>query len=484
MRIGPATARSRVGSSGGGKNASGTSAGLRGGVLRGSRGGIRLTRRARIIGRTMVGAASALVLVAAALGWYLHTAVLGSLATSHALSGLSGSSGGGVNILLMGLDSRRDMDGGPLSPAVLAQLHAGSSSDVGGYNTNTLILLHVPADGSRAVALSIPRDDYVTLPDGLGQNKIKEAYGLAKAQAETTASNKGTTDPSALEQLGREAGRRAAVEAVEQLLGVNVDHFAEINLVGFYDLANAIGGVQVCLNAPVDDSYSGAHFPAGVQTLDGAQALAFVRQRHGLVNGDLDRTHRQQAFLASAAHKLETEGVFDSLGKLSALIGVAQKDVVVDSGFDVLSFLTRAQAVTSGNVTFYTLPIKGYATIGGESVNLIDPEQIRQITQRLLAGESPDGGPTPSGSMSVQDTGADGAGADNADTANGADDSSDGQAPAQTNQTAGVADSGPAIPQVQSAQQPVQPNTGSGGAAGSGANQTAFTPPPGVPCVD
>ncbi|HEY3866899.1 MAG TPA: LCP family protein [Actinocrinis sp.] len=434
----------------------------------------------------MVGTASALVLVAAGLGWYLHTAILGSLATSHALAGLSGSSGGSVNILLMGLDSRRDMDGGPLTPGVLAQLHAGSSSDVGGYNANTLILLHVPADGSRAVALSIPRDDYVTLPDGLGQNKIKEAYGLAKAQAESTASEAGNTDSAALEQLGREAGRRAAVQAVEQLLGVNVDHFAEVNLVGFYDLANAIGGVQVCLNAPVDDSYSGAHFPAGVQTLDGAQALAFVRQRHGLTNGDLDRTHRQQAFLASAAHKLETEGVFDSLGRLSALIGVAKKDVVVDSGFDVLSFLTRAQALTSGDVTFYTLPIKGFATVGGESVNLIDPDQVRETAQRLLAGEPPDPTPTASGSTAGQGAGA-GAGADNADDSGGDDasgGSSSGQTPGRPGQTAGAAASGPAIPQVQAEQQTVQPNAGGGGAAGSGAIRASFTPPPGVPCVD
>jgi LCP family protein required for cell wall assembly len=401
------------------------------------------------------------------------------------------------------------MDGGPLAPSVLAQLHAGASSDVGGYNTNTLILLHVPADGSRAVALSIPRDDYVTLPDGLGQNKIKEAYGLAKAQAESAASNAGTTDPAALEQLGREAGRRAAVEAVEQLLGVNVDHFAEINLVGFYDLANAIGGVQVCLNAPVDDSYSGADFPAGVQTLDGAQALAFVRQRHGLANGDLDRTHRQQAFLASAAHKLETEGVFDSLGKLSALIGVAQKDVVVDSGFDVLSFLTRAQAVTSGNVTFYTLPIKGYATIDGESVNIIDPEQVRETAQRLLAGESPDSGATESGdggtaqdaagsSADSADSAGGGNGADGAGGASGAGGSSADQASGLPNRAASVPVSGPAIPQAQGEQQADQQagqgTSGSGGAAragsgsgagsGAGASQAAFTPPPGVPCVN
>lgn len=353
---------------------------------------LRLTRRARVLGRTLFGAASALVLVAAALGWYLHSSVLGRLATSHALAGLGGSGhpDGDVNVLLMGLDSRRDNQGNDLSPAILQQLHAGSSSDVGGYNTNTLILLHVPADGSRAVALSIPRDDYVNLPEGLGEHKIKEAYGRAKASAENAGRSTGTADRAALEQLGREAGRHAAIDAVQQLLGVTVDHFAEINLAGFYDLANALGGVQVCLREPVRDWYSGADFPAGVQTLNGAQALAFVRQRHGLANGDLDRTHRQQAFLASAVHKLRQSGVFDDLDKVGALLDVARKDVVVDSDFDLLSFMQQAGAVTSGNVTFYTLPIQGFATEGGESVNVIDPVQVRTVAQRLLAGASVD----------------------------------------------------------------------------------------------
>ena len=332
------------------------------------------------------------MLVAAALGWYLHSSVLGGLATSHALVGLSGGGhpDGDINVLLMGLDSRKDNQGNDLPPAILQQLHAGSSSDVGGYNTNTLILLHVPADGSRAVALSIPRDDYVDLPEGLGKHKIKEAYGRAKASAESTASVAGTTDRATLEQLGREAGRHAAIDAVQQLLGVAVDHFAEINLAGFYDLANALGGVQVCLREPVHDWYSGADFPAGLQTLNGAQSLAFVRQRHGLTNGDLDRTHRQQAFLASAVHRLRASGVFDDLSKVGALLDVARKDVVVDSGFDLMSFMQQAGAVTAGNVTFYTLPIQGFATEDGESVNIIDPAQVRTVAQRLLSGASAD----------------------------------------------------------------------------------------------
>lgn len=418
----------------------------------------------------LFGAASALVLAAAAAGWYLHSSVLAGLASSHALVGLGGSGhpDGDVNVLLMGLDSRRDNQGNDLPPAILQQLHAGSSSDVGGYNTNTLILLHVPADGSRAVALSIPRDDYVNLPEGLGEHKIKEAYGRAKANAENVARSAGTTDRAALEQVGREAGRHAAIDAVQQLLGVTVDHFAEINLAGFYDLANAIGGVQVCLRQPVHDWYSGADFPAGMQTLDGAQSLAFVRQRHGLTNGDLDRTHRQQAFLASAMHKLRSAGVLDDLGKVGALLDVARKDVVVDSGFDVLSFMRQAGAVTSGNVTFYTLPIQGFATEDGESVNLIDPGQVRTVAQRLLAGE-------------------------NADVASASTSASAG---ANTNvQTRAV--SGPAIPQAEgeivtpsatpmrrSAPVHAARAVAKAASAASPAQVPTVTAPPGVPCVD
>jgi LCP family protein required for cell wall assembly len=351
---------------------------------------LRLTRRARIIGRGFFGAASALVLLASGVGWYLHDDVLGALSSSSAMAGLGGRSGGDVNILLMGLDSRKDLNGNDLPGAILDRLHAGSSSDVGGYNTNTLILLHVPADGSRAVALSIPRDDYVDLPDGMGEHKIKEAYGRAKAAAEDAAQAEGTTDRAGLELAGREAGRRAAVQAVDSFLGVTVDHFVEINLAGFYDLATALGGVPVCLREPAQDSYSGADFPAGVQTLDGAQSLAFVRQRHGLTNGDLDRTHRQQAFLASAAHKLQSEGVFEDLSKVQSLLNVARRDVVVDSGFDLLSFVQHAGSVASGNVEFYTLPIAGFATVNGEAVNLVDVEQVRKTTARLLAGLAPD----------------------------------------------------------------------------------------------
>lgn len=344
-------------------------------------------------------ALSVLVAVAAAGAFYIAHTAGKAVPRSQALKGAPQSLHGDTNILLLGLDSRRANDGSDLPRKLLDLLHVGSSSEVGGYNTNTMILIHIPAGGGRAVAISIPRDDYVEVP-GLGMKKIKEAYGLVKYTSETQLVKQGIPNPQR-EFLSREAGRTATITTIHNLLGVPIDHFAEVNLVGFYDLATALGGVQVCLKHAVDDSqYSGAVFPAGVQTITGADALKFVRQRHGLPEGDLDRTHRQQAFITGVITKLRSEGIFGDLGKISALLNVAKKDVVIDSGWDVLGFLPEAKSLTGGHITFYTLPIEGFASRNGQSVNLVDPVKVKAFVQALFYPSKA----TPSASPSASST--------------------------------------------------------------------------------
>jgi len=323
---------------------------------------------------------------------------------SHALNGAPQSSGGDTNILLLGLDSRRANDGSNLPRKLLNLMHVGSTSSVGGYNTNTMILIHIPAGGKKAVAVSIPRDDYVDVP-GQRPKKIKEAYGYAKYFSESALYKQGVKNPE-LESLSREAGRTATIKTISQFLQVPIDHFAEVNLVGFYDLANAVGGIQVCLNNAVNDSqYSGAVFPAGLQTITGVDALKFVRQRHGLPNGDLDRTHRQQAFITGVITKFRSQGIFGDIGKLSALLNVAKKDVVIDSGWNVLGFLPQAKALTGGNITFHTLPIEGYAMINGQSVNQVDLPTVRKFVKDLFyppkATASPSASPKPTKSAKI-----------------------------------------------------------------------------------
>ena len=354
---------------------------------------VRVNSRGLAALKGLLALVSALVLFVTGYGWHAYQSLSSGLTKSDALTGTGTSStNGDTNILVMGLDSRLDQNGNPLPRDVLAQLHAGDSSD-GGYNTNVLMLLHVPAGGGRAQAISIPRDDYVTLPgapDGVSKQKIKQAYGLAKDAAERKLRTRGVVDQSALEQQGREAGRKEELETVEDFLGgVSIDHFVEVTLVGFYDLAKALGSVTVCLAGPTQDSYSGAKFAKGHQQLDAAQALAFVRQRRDYVHPDLnftdlDRERRQQAFLSSAAYQLRSAGTFADPARLNALIDVAKRDVVIDNEFDLLGFLQRSPSLLDGNITFTTLPVKEFGQVDGQDVNLVDLAQVRATVRGLI----------------------------------------------------------------------------------------------------
>jgi LCP family protein required for cell wall assembly len=187
--------------------------------------------------------------------------------------------------------------------------------------------------------------------------------------------------------LGNEAGRRAAVATVEKLTGMHIDHFAEVNLDGFYELAKVVGGVEVCLNHAVRDPKSGARFHQGYQHLDAAQALSYVRQRDGLPNGDLDRTHRQQAFIDSVMHQLRTQGVLGDLTKVSALLSVAKQYVITDAGWNLLDFASQMRSLTSGNLVFRTLPITGFATIGGQDANVVSVPAIQAIVHAAFFPE-------------------------------------------------------------------------------------------------
>jgi LCP family protein required for cell wall assembly len=351
-----------------------------------SRQDARPTARRRLTGvwYAVTCLAAAAVLVISGFSYFVVRDVA-SIGSSHAIA--SGPSVGAQNILLMGLESRRDWNGNILPNSILAKLHAGNAQAVangeGGNDTNTLILIHIFAGGKKAVGFSIPRDDWVNFAGTVGpqqSGKIDQAYGVSMyyEQANLRQQNPGMGQDQ-LAFLGNEAGRRAAVATVEQLTGVHVDHFAEVNLDGFYELAKVFGGVEVCLNHNVYDPKSGAHFHKGYQHLDPAQSLSFVRQRDGLINGDLDRTHRQQAFIDSVMYQLRTEGALSDLSKVSALLSVAKRYVITDAGWNLLDFAAQMRGLTSRNLVFHTLPIKGYATIDGQDANVVNARYIQRI---------------------------------------------------------------------------------------------------------
>src|SRR6185312_9045914 len=324
----------------------------------------RSTRRIHAAGRVLAGLAAVAVLAVTAVGWAGYRNLSGSITTSQALVGGPESVGGAQNILIMGLDSRLDQHGQPLPEDIYDALHAGNET-VGGYNANVLIVLHLPGGNSPVSAVSAPRDDYVDLPgcpSGICKGKIKQAYGLAYRQSMDSLSD--NMAQSSREQKAREAGRKAEIDTVRRLLGVPIDHFVEVTLGAFFQIAQVVQPITVCLNNDTSDSYSGADFHRGVQQIDAAQAMAFVRQRrdeNDQLFTDMDRTRRQQAFIVSLVTALRHGGALSSPSSLRNLLQVAQQNIAVDDGFGLAGFVDQAASLTDSSLTLYTLPISNSA---------------------------------------------------------------------------------------------------------------------------
>src|ERR1700721_4637041 len=293
-----------------------------------------------------------------------------------------GGEDGAIDILLVGMDSRADAHGNPLSAQELATLRAG---DEVASNTDTIILVRIPDNGKSATAISIPRDTYVSAP-GLGKTKINGVYGQTKEEKRVSLVESGVAADEA-EREGTEAGREALIKTVADLTGVTVDHYAEIGLLGFSLITDALGGVNVCLKEPVFEPLSGADFPAGWQKLNGPQASSFVRQRHDLPRGDLDRVTRQQAVMASLAHEVISGKTLSSPATLNRLQSAIQRSVVLSSGWDIMDFVNQLQKLAGGKVAFATIPVldeSGWSDDGMHSVVRIDPHQVQDWVAGLL----------------------------------------------------------------------------------------------------
>jgi len=296
--------------------------------------------------------------------------------------------GSAQNILIVGNDDRDTA-----SNAELAQL--GTTRDGGSYNTDTMMLLHVPADGSKATVISFPRDSYVAIP-GHGMNKLNSAY------------------PDGMNDSHGDKGKAASLleTTIEDLTGLKIDHFVQVDLLGFYRISNAIGGVSVCLTqgarparttgemgAGIDSgyepngsfvkSYTGINLPAGTTSVKGLQALAFVRQRHGLPHGDLDRIKRQQYFLSAVFRKLVSGGTLLNPIKLQNLLKAVTKSLTMDESLDPLKLAQQMQDLTAGNVTFTTIPTLGdnpNSPVG--DVVMVNTAAMPDFINRLIGNSS------------------------------------------------------------------------------------------------
>ena len=338
---------------------------------------------------------SFMVLVGSGWAWATYSTFTSNISRVDAIAKNSGAAtrnidGAAQNILIVGNDDRDSA-----TNAELAQL--GTTRDGGSYNTDTMMLMHIPADGSKATVISFPRDSYVAIP-GHGMNKLNAAYP------------DGVHDSNG----NKAAGAALLVQTIQNLTGLSIDHFVQVDLLGFYRISNAIGGVSVCLNSAMGPaaaygqtgngldsgfepngtfvySYSGINLRKGINTIKGKQALAFVRQRHGLPGGDLDRIKRQQYFLSAVFRKLSSGGVLLNPFKLQALLKSVTRSVTMDRTLDPLKLAQQMQNLTAGNVRFTTIPVAGdnpNSPVG--DVVLVDTVAMPGFINTLIGANTPD----------------------------------------------------------------------------------------------
>jgi LCP family protein required for cell wall assembly len=305
--------------------------------------------------RLSIAVLSFMLMVGSGLAWATFKNFTNNVPHGAAVPGLAKGQhdidGSDTDVLLVGNDSRAGA-----SKAELKALKAGGNE--GGVNTDTMMVLHIPASGAAPTLISIPRDSWVSIP-GYGKGKLNSAYGSAYSQAK---------DAHRSEKDAESAGLLETIKTIDGLTGLHIDHYMQVNLLGFYRISNAIGGVTVCLNAAQNaqtDSdqfgkgYSGIDLPKGISVIKGKQALAFVRQRHGLPNGDLDRIKRQQYFLASAFSKITTAGVLLNPFKLHDLLDAVGNSLMTDPSLDLLSLARQIQSVATGKIKYLTVPNLG-----------------------------------------------------------------------------------------------------------------------------
>lgn len=299
----------------------------------------------------LVGVATVLAVVAAAF--------VGSLARSfdtHAeaiadpfpAGARPAPSGDAENVLLIGSDSRAGLD--------------PDGDRAAGGRSDTLMLAHVPADRQHVYLMSIMRDSWVDVP-GHGQAKINAAYSWG--------------------------GVPLTVQTVEQLLDVRIDHVAEVDLAGFADMTDALGGVTV--QSPQDFTARGHRFVRGANRLDGEQALAFVRERYAFADADHTRVRNQQAFLRGVLDQVVSRGTLTNPGRLQEFVTATSAHLAVDPGLDAAAIARLGwslRGIGPDDLVTFTMPTAGGGTTpDGQSFVSLDEHDRAAISTALRSDD-------------------------------------------------------------------------------------------------
>ncbi|MBM7775212.1 LCP family protein required for cell wall assembly [Actinokineospora baliensis] len=285
-------------------------------------------RRRRRKGRIALIALAVVVALLGGLWIYLENA----LNRVEALTDYEGrpAAGAGTNWLIVGSDSREE-----LSAEDEARLATG---DAKGKRTDTIMLMHLPDNGTKPTLVSLLRDSLVEIP-GKGQNKLNAAFAFG--------------------------GAPLLAKTVELSTGLRLDHYIEIGFGGFANVVDAVGGVEMCLAAPIDDPLAGINLPAGCQELDGANALGYVRTRKG-PRADLDRVIRQREFIGALTDKATSFSTLVNPFRLFPLLSSAPDAVTLDEGDHLHNLPGLAFAMGAGDgLTTTTVPFSGSKSVKG-----------------------------------------------------------------------------------------------------------------------
>ncbi|MFJ4952959.1 LCP family protein [Streptomyces sp. NPDC088760] len=353
--------------------------------------GLIRRRRRRCVHGSALGAA-VLVAAAAGAGWAVYAKLSANITADDAAAAElaryererpTALVRDAQNILLIGSDTRAG-DG-----------NRKYGRDLGTERSDTTILLHLAADRRSATAVSLPRDLMVDIPgcrqeDGRRSDPVFAMFNHAF-------------------QVG---GSACTIRTVEKLTGIRVDHHMVVDFSGFKEMVDAVDGVEVCLKEPVDDKAAQLRLPAGKVTLDGEQALGFVRARKSLGNGsDTERMERQQRFLGALVNKVQSNDVLLNPVKLYPVLDAATSSLTTDPELASLRGLYQLvrglRDVPTDHVQFLTVPRESYVYDANRD-QLVEPE-AEKLFARLRADQPVVVTQQSSQKVPGQDTGAGGA---------------------------------------------------------------------------
>ena len=271
-----------------------------------------------------------------------------------------------VNYLLVGSDTREG-----LSKEELKALRVGSVATAAGKRSDTMLLVHISKARDKAVLISIPRDSYALIPEHTTKaGKVKPAVH------------------SKINSAFNWGDAPLLIEVIENMTQLKIDHYIEINFAGFARVVDSLGGIEVCTKKDIDDPKSHLVLPAGVHTLNGIEALKYVRTREFDGMGDIGRMQRQQAFMSSVLKKATSAGVLLNPITMTSFINSSLAAVTTDEGLknsDLITLAKQMKSLATSNVRTLTVPLSdlNYYSNGVTASVLWDPVLAPELWDRL-----------------------------------------------------------------------------------------------------